>query len=385
MNRKEIHKMKYSEFYKSMAHNALVMEKPLTGAFELTSRCNLRCKMCYICGQNDTKESYSQELSTAQWIEMGKQASEAGVLFLLLTGGEIFMRKDFFEIYDALTNMGFIITLYTNGTLINDEIIQRLTKIPPYQVSITVYGANPDTYGKVTGHPEAYEKVVNNARKLIAAGINTELKTTVIHYNKGEYKKLAELAWSMDLGMRVVNYISPRREGSGTDPLSNRLDPLELLDYEIKATESARELYKKADSEKEVDIESIAEDVMSGDPEKKIVQKADASTVRKTAFRCAAGKYGFWVTYDGRMTPCGLLSDIYSDALSLGFIPAWNDIKSKCASVSICHDCENCSYYSTCTICPARIKAETGGYEKAAPYICDYTKARDALLASHKI
>ncbi len=376
--------MKYSEFYKNIAHKALILGKPLTGGFELTSRCNLRCKMCYVCGQDDIKQTYSQELSTAQWIEMGKQASEAGVLYLLITGGEIFMRKDFFEIYEALTNMGFIITLYSNGTLINDENIQQLKRIPPYQVSITLYGANPGTYGMVTGHPEAYEKAVENVRKLIAAGINTEVKTTVIKYNKDEYQKLAELAWGMNLGLRVVNYISPRREGSGTDPLSNRLDPQDLLDYEINATEIARELFNKNNGGGEENIEPIAEDVMSGNLLKNIIKKSDMSSIRKTAFRCAAGRYGFWLTYDGKMTPCGLLSDIYSDALSLGFAAAWNDIKEKCANVPTCLDCESCSFYSNCTICPARMKAETGSYEKAAPYICEYTKARDALMTSHK-
>jgi len=336
--------------------------------------------MCYVCSQ----DAASRELSTDQWIEMGRQASKAGVLFLLLTGGEIFMRKDFFEIYDALINMGFIITLYTNGTLLNDEIIQRLSEAPPYLVSITVYGASPDTYGKITGHPEAYEKVVNNVRKLIDAGINTELKTTAIQYNKDEYPQLAELAWSMNLVMRIVNYISPRREGSGTDPLGNRLSPLELLDYEIKATESLKKLYKNDDNQEEIKKEDIVEDVMTGDFDKSIVQKAD-ETAPKSAFRCAAGKYGFWLTYDGRMTPCGLIGDIYSDALNMGFIDAWNDITNKCAGVSISQDCYNCSYYSKCMVCPARTKLETGGYEKAPTYICEYVKARDALLVSHKV
>lgn len=369
--------MKYSDFYKSLIKDAIAMGKPLVGAFELTSRCNLRCKMCYICNQDDSKSLISKELSAKQWIEMGRQASDAGVLYLLLTGGEIFIRKDFFEIYEALTQMGFLISIYTNASLINDDIVQRLAKIPPYKISITVYGASPDTYGKVTGHPEAYEKVIGNIRKLVEAGINTELKTTVVKYNKGEYEQLAKLSLSMGLSIGIVNYISPQRVGVETDPLACRLEPHELIEYEKNADESAKVLYKELWEEKErqKNTSPIINDDMSGDFLSTDAIDDYMKSDKITTFRCAVGKYSFWISWDGKMLPCGMLDDIYSEALKDGFIKAWNELLEKCRCVPSCAECENCSYYSKCPICPARRKAETGSFEKAAPYICEYAKA----------
>jgi MoaA/NifB/PqqE/SkfB family radical SAM enzyme len=192
--------IKYAAFYNDIIEHGLVSGKPVTGFFELTARCNFQCKMCYVCGMEDHSSLLKKELTTEQWIEMGRQAMNSGVLFLTLTGGEIFMRRDFWQIYEAYANMGFIITLYTNGSLLTDEMIAKLAKQPPLRVSITLYGANPQTYGNVTGHPEGFDKVVTNISKLQAAGIDVHLKTTVIKYNRDAFDLTARLARSMDLG-----------------------------------------------------------------------------------------------------------------------------------------------------------------------------------------
>lgn len=365
---------KYSKFYNDIITNAITLGKPVSGFFELTSRCNLQCKMCYICGSEDHQSLVKRELTAEQWIELGTQARDAGVLFLTLTGGEMFIRKDFWQIYEAFTQMGFIITLFTNASLITDETVQRLAELPPLSVSITIYGANPTTYKKITGHPEAYEKTVTSIRKLINAGINVQLKTTVIKYNSGEFDQLAKLARSMGQNISLVNYISPRREGSGTDPLANRLEPLELAHYEMNANSCMKLLYEQHGENKPIDI--IDDDVMLDDTMK---NNPDILVSEETAFRCTAGKCAFWLSWEGNMFPCGLLCDIQSDALTNGFEGSWKEIQKMCQQVPSCQECLSCSNYSTCMACPARLKLETGSYSKSAPYLCEYTNARIAV------
>lgn len=372
--------LKYSDFYKDIIENGMVMGKPVSGFFELTSRCNLRCRMCYVCGIDDHKLLINKELSAARWIELGKEARDAGVLFITLTGGEIFIRKDFWQIYEAFTQMGFIITLFTNASLLNDDMILRLAKNPPLKVSITLYGASPETYEKVTGHPEAYEKTVTNIKKLKDAGINVQLKTTVIKYNSGEFAQLARFARSMELNIGIVNYISPRREGIGTDPLTNRLEPLELARYEKNANDCMKLLYEMHKGENAEAL--VVDDVMADDQVESFRKIADMSLVRNTAFRCTAGKCGFWLSWEGKMFPCGLLSEVYSEPLKMGFEEAWNDLQEKCRNIPSCLECENCSFLSKCMTCPARLKLETGDFAKSAPYLCEYVKARDAIVAS---
>lgn len=372
--------LKYSEFHKSIIENGIVMSKPVSGFFELTSRCNLSCKMCYVCGQDDHKLLMNKELSASQWIELGKQARDAGLLYLTLTGGEIFIRKDFLEIYEALAQMGFLITLFTNATLINDYIVERLMKNRPLKVSITVYGASPDSYGKVTGHPEAYEKTVTNIKKLKAAGIPLQLKTTVIKYNSDDFQQLAELARSIGYNMGMVNYISPRRDGTGTDPLANRLEPIELAKYEKNANDCMRRLYELHKDEKKDTY--IVDDVMSDDNLESFRRTADLSSVEKTAFRCNAGKCSFWLSWEGKLLPCGLLSEVFTEPLKTSFGEAWNDLRELCRGIPSCQECESCSNYDKCMTCPARMKLETGSFEKPAPYLCEYVKARDVIFAS---
>ena len=72
-------------------------------------------------------------------------------MFLTLTGGDIFTRKDFLDIYLYAKRKGFIIELYTNGALINDKIVEVFSKYPPLLVDISLYGSCEETYKKVTG------------------------------------------------------------------------------------------------------------------------------------------------------------------------------------------------------------------------------------------
>jgi MoaA/NifB/PqqE/SkfB family radical SAM enzyme len=169
--------------------------------------------MCYICGSEDHTELKKRELTAEQWIKLGRQARDAGCLFLTLTGGEIFIRKDFWQIYEALSNMGFLITLFTNGSLLNDDMISRLSKHPPIEISISLYGSSSETYGNINGHPEAYEKVKENIHKLVNAGVNIHLKTPIIKYTSSEYIQMREFARTFNKPLDIVNYISPRREG----------------------------------------------------------------------------------------------------------------------------------------------------------------------------
>ncbi len=95
---------------------------PVSGIFELTPRCNLSCKMCYVRLTPEQMEPLGRERTAQEWLSIGKDAKDAGMAFLLITGGEPTLRKDFAEIYEGLAQMGLSISVNTNGTLITDEI-----------------------------------------------------------------------------------------------------------------------------------------------------------------------------------------------------------------------------------------------------------------------
>src|SRR5512145_945167 len=103
----------YGPLVRDLIRRAAVRRQPASGTFELTERCNLSCRMCYVCQPSADAVWRSRELPAAQWLALAQQAAENGMVFLLLTGGEIFLRPDFFELYTPLTRMGLMLSLFT--------------------------------------------------------------------------------------------------------------------------------------------------------------------------------------------------------------------------------------------------------------------------------
>ena len=92
---------------------------PTNGTFELTVRCNLHCKMClFRHADSENAALRTSELTAAEWIDLARQAAEAGTLGLLITGGEPMLRPDFCEIWEGVYRQGFVMELYTNATLV---------------------------------------------------------------------------------------------------------------------------------------------------------------------------------------------------------------------------------------------------------------------------
>ncbi len=359
-------------FNNMLIANAMNQGLPLSGAFELTSRCNFKCKMCYVaCPANDRK-AVSAEFSADKWIDMAKQARDAGLFYLILTGGEVFLRSDFQKIYEALCEMGLNITIYTNASLITAEKARWLGKIPPSKVSVTVYGASPKTYERVTGYPDGYMRTMRALDYLKAENIDLEIKTTVVEGNCREYEKIMKIAEGYSCGLGIVNYISPRREGSGSDPMGNRLTPAEIVNYERCAKEYSGRVYSKEKGQ-EVKIDDDTMENKLNIPDE-VIKKYE-----KSAFRCQSGKTGFWITWDGRMIPCGLLDTPVSRPFEMGFANAWEKLKNECMLVPKCSDCISCDIREECNACPGRLMTETGRFDKPASYLCETARYR-ALL-----
>ena len=137
---------KHNEIQNMILANADLNGIPVIGNFELLPLCNMDCKMCYIkMSQSDVNKKGG--LKTAdEWLSIAREARNAGTIYLLLTGGEVFLYKDFKYLYTELTKMGFIITVNTNATMINEEVLEWFAQIPPKCVNVTLYGGSDETY-----------------------------------------------------------------------------------------------------------------------------------------------------------------------------------------------------------------------------------------------
>lgn len=199
---------------------------PLSGHFELTAQCNLRCRHCYcVFSKRDT-------LSAGQVVDIVDELHRCGTLGLVLTGGEIFFRKDILEILEHLHRKGFILRLNTNGTLIDEKTVQALRRFDNiYRIHVSVYGERPEVHDAVVNSAGAFRKTVNALHLLKEAGFDLRINCSVMRSNYAGYRDVeAKLGDRLDIPVHYDATIYPRDDGSG-DNLAERIDGERLREY----------------------------------------------------------------------------------------------------------------------------------------------------------
>ncbi len=198
---------------------------PLEVSIEVTRRCPLECLHCYNNLPLSDHAARSRELSFEEHCRLLDELVDAGCLWLLYTGGEIFARRDFLEIYTEAKKRGFLITLFTNGTMINERIADYLAEYRPFAIEITLYGATRETYEALTQVPGSYDRCMRGIRLLLERNLPLKLKTvptTVNRHEIFEMKRLAEEEFGVEF--KFDSAINPRIDCSQS-PLAVRLTP----------------------------------------------------------------------------------------------------------------------------------------------------------------
>jgi MoaA/NifB/PqqE/SkfB family radical SAM enzyme len=347
----------YGPFVRELLSRAATRRQPANAHFELTSRCNLSCSMCYIrLGVNDSAPK--KELPASAWLSLAREAVENGMVFLLLTGGEIFLRPDFFQIYEPLTRMGLILTLFTNGTLITPEIAKRLAHLPPSRMEITLYGATEETYDAVTGIPGSYTRCCNGIELLLENRIPLGLKTTLTRQSVGELQAMRRMAHSWGVPLSAGWLLSKRRDGYPSNVENCRLSAQDCVTLE---------------STDQVSVKEWTEVALRG-----------PSTPKERGFYCQAGRASFLIDAFGEMNVCLDLPFPKSLPLKIGFHAAWKEVQRYVDSAppvaSVCFYCDARAY---CPCCPAWSLMETGKLTEPVPYLCEIAQARKQLYDRH--
>lgn len=333
--------------------------RPVSGTFELTARCNLRCRMCYVRQPAASTQARTQELSAAHWLDLARAAVDHGTLFLLLTGGEVFLRPDFFEIYTPLTEMGLMLTLFTNGTLITGAVADRLAEAPPSRTEITLYGATQETYEAVTGAPGSYARCLSGIDALADRGVPLSLKTTLTRQNVGELEAMRDLAHARGLPFSAAWLLTQRRDGEASEVGACRLSPEACVTLEAADRASANELSELALRD-------------TGDRVPYIGDEAN--------FYCQAGKAAFTVSPHGEMNACLDLTQPAARPLVVGFSAAWEAVQHWVDSAPpMSPVCQSCDVRGFCPRCPAWSLLETSTMTEPVPYLCDIARARADL------
>ncbi len=193
----------------------------LTAHWELTYRCNERCTHCYL-DVFAPNANVPGELTTLECFRVIDQLAELGALNLTLSGGEILVRRDFFEIAEYARTKQFLLRLFTNGILIKDQLADRIAALHPYQVEVSVYSTRPEVHDAITRVPRSLELTLRAVRLLHARGIRTLIKTPLMRENATELDALKALAQELGARFKSDVTITPKDTG-GLDPLKHRL------------------------------------------------------------------------------------------------------------------------------------------------------------------
>jgi len=330
---------------------AAVRRQPVNGTFELTSRCNLACRMCYVRKAVANSAERRRELSASAWLALAREAVDHGLVFLLLTGGEVFLRPDFFEIYEPLTRLGLLLTLFTNGTMITEAIAARLAQAPPSRTEITLYGATAATYEAVTGVPGSYARCCAGIEALVKHRVPLGLKTTITRQNVNELAAMRQMAHGWGLSFSAGWLLSRRADGAPSEVAECRLSPRECV--ELEATDQASAL-------------EMSEAALRG-----------TGSRNDENFYCQAGKAAFVVNPAGEMNPCLDLSRSAAKVLELGFAEAWARVQAYVDTAPpLAPTCLACDVREYCPRCPAWSVLENGTLTEPVPYLCEIAGAR---------
>src|SRR5258706_7500926 len=200
----------YGAFSQSLHQHHAGQRAPVEVSIEMTRRCPLECKHCYNNLPMGDLPARNRELSKEEHFQLIDQLVEVGAFWLLYTGGEIFARKDFLEIYTYAKQKGFLVTLFTNGTLITEKIADYLVEWPPFAIEITLYGRTKETYEALTQIPGSYERCLRGIKLLREKGLPLKLKTVATSINKHEIFAMKQFADDLGVEFKFDGQINPR-------------------------------------------------------------------------------------------------------------------------------------------------------------------------------
>ncbi len=345
----------YADF--SSKIHSLYPEKriPFDASLELTYRCNNKCIYCFCNLPASDPEAMQEELTTYEIKKILDELASMGCLWLLITGGEPLLRQDFEEIYLYAKRKGFLIILFTNGTLIDEKIIHLLSHYPPFVVEISLYGATEETYEKVTRVRGSYEWCIRGIKQVLDAGLKLKLKSMAITVNQHEIEAMERIAQELGCEFRFDPMIQKRIDNHDySEPEKYRLMPEDVV---------------RLDKMFPIRMEAYREfcDKFIGKP-----QNTDS------LYQCGAGRGSIHINPYGTAMGCMMMIKNGFSIKEYGLKWIWEE---GIASVinqkkDFPMPCDECHLINLCGQCPAWSILEFDDVRKELTFLCEIAKFR---------
>jgi radical SAM protein with 4Fe4S-binding SPASM domain len=353
----DLEQLSYGAFSADLHQRQAGERMPLQVSIEVTRRCPLECLHCYNNLPMGDMEAKRREMTKEEHFRMLDELVEMGCFWLLYTGGEIFARKDFLEIYTYAKKKGFLITLFTNGTIINEQIADYLVEWPPFAIEITLYGRTRETYEALTAVPGSYDRCLRGIKLLKERGLPLKLKTVPTSINKHEVGAMRLFA-EEELGVefKMDGQINPRIDCSQS-PLAVRLTPEELVALDMADPKGKSEYLRlaKHDLEKPANLSQI-----------------------DTIYFCGGGMNSFAINAWGEVGICVISQQETFSVRAAGVQAVWEEslLQLRNRKRTRVTKCVECRIQSLCGMCPANGEMENGDRESPVEFLCNVAHLR---------
>jgi len=356
-----VEQLSYGEFSADVHQRQTGERVPLQVSIEVTRRCPLECLHCYNNLPMADMDARRREMSKEEHFRVLDELVEMGCFWILYTGGEVFARKDFLEIYTYAKKKGFLITLFTNGTIINEQIADYLVEWPPFAIEITMYGRTRETYEALTQIPGSYDRCIRGIQLLKERKLPLKLKTVATSVNKHEVMAMRRFAED-ELGVefKMDGQINPRIDCSQS-PLAVRLTPEELVALDMAAPKGKSEYLRlaKHDLEKPANLSQI-----------------------DTVYFCGGGMNSFAINAWGEIGICVISQQETFSVRNGGVKAIWEQslLQLRNRKRTRITKCVECRIQSMCGMCPANGEMENDDKEAPVEFLCHVAHLRAAVI-----
>ena len=168
--------------------------------------CNNRCKHCVIEDSRDklVEQKNSIDLDTEDCFHLVDYAVSQEAEYIVLTGGEVTIRKDFSKLVDYCVQKGLNITIQTNGRRLHmPEVAQTISACSRIRCVVALHGACPDTHDEITQVTGSFDETCEGIRYATQHGILTILKVVISKKNRDELPGIVKLAGELGVHYKI--------------------------------------------------------------------------------------------------------------------------------------------------------------------------------------
>ena len=346
-----------SDLLFEMTEKALAKNIPLSVQLDLTYRCNERCVHCYLDHEDHG------EMNTAEIKRLLDQMAEAGVFILTFSGGEIFVRKDFFEILEyARFERQFCVKLKTNAIMIREHEAARLREIGVESIQISIYSHRAAVHDAITLVPGSLERSLDAARFLKSQGLRVIFGNVLMVQNLQDYQGVRILAEEMGVECTLDPTITPMMDGDRS-----------VLQLGIKQ-DALRQVFR--------------DKALVGDVDEFCAIAAPADDDSLLSLPCSAGHTSCYVSPYGDVFPCVQFPIPTGNVRQQQFLDIWrlsermNEVRS--IRLKDLTTCSSCSHVGSCTRCPGLAFME-GNMRGPSSQDCEKSFARTGIPSANML